>query len=336
VVRWSAAVSLPLAVTLEAMQDPGRRIVAYVAAPRGTPVALADGLGSLDSVLVPASGTALLLAPTAGAVTMRGGGDTVAVAVPAARPQKGVVLLGAAGWEAKFVIAALEEIGWRVDAELAVAPGVRVVQGQPVPLDTTRHAVVIALDSAAAERGGAIGRFVAHGGGAVLGAGAARVAPLRRLAAGGVGERVRPRALRFAADAGRRALPVSAVAPLAAGAVVLERSDGLVAVAARRAGVGRVLQVGYDDTWRWRMQGDDQAPAAHRECWGRLVAAAAGGGSATGAAPLAQAVGALGPAAAPEQAPRPSLRIEWWPFVATALVLSLLGEWTSRRLRGAV
>src|SRR6185436_8678305 len=39
------------------------------------------------------------------------------------------------------------------------------------------------------------------------------------------------------------------------GAVVLERRNGRPIVAARRHYAGRVVAVGYDQTWRWRMSG---------------------------------------------------------------------------------
>jgi hypothetical protein len=60
-----------------------------------------------------------------------------------------------------------------------------------------------------------------------------------------------------------------------ADAVVLESRDGVAMIAARRLDAGRVMQVGYDETWRWRMAGGDESTAAHREWWSRLVAAVA-------------------------------------------------------------
>jgi hypothetical protein len=134
------------------------------------------------------------------------------------------------------------------------------------------------------------------------------------------------------------------VASLRPDAVALESRDANVMVAARRVDAGRVVQVGYDETWRWRMGGGDEAAAAHREWWSRLVAAVAYAplvprssvAATVDEMPLASLVDALGPATPLDASLAPrrdTSRITWILF---ALVLaSLLAEWTSRRLRGA-
>jgi hypothetical protein len=107
---------------------------------------------------------------------------------------------------------------------------------------------------------------------------------------------------------------------------------------------GRVVQTGYDETWRWRMSGGEEAVAAHREWWSRLVAAVAyaplvpraSAPSALDETPLASLIDALGPAAPLDSrlVPRTNdARITWTLFAL--VVASLLAEWTSRRLRGA-
>jgi hypothetical protein len=140
----------------------------------------------------------------------------------------------------------------------------------------------------------------------------------------------------------RSGLPVVPIARPHADAVVLERRERAAAVAARRAGRGRVLQAGYDETWRWRMAGGDDAPDAHRAWWSRAVAAVAHAPAAErpvavlpDEAPVAALHAALGPPAAVEEASSGAIprRPEAWLF-ALALA-SLVAEWTSRRLRGA-
>ena len=74
-----------------------------------------------------------------------------------------------------------------------------------------------------------------------------------------------------AGDEPRHGLDLVPIVTLATGSVPLESRDGRVAVAARRIGAGRVIQVGYDNTWLWRMAGDDESPAAHRRWWSGLL-----------------------------------------------------------------
>jgi hypothetical protein len=102
------------------------------------------------------------------------------------------------------------------------------------------------------------------------------------------------------------------------------------------------VQLGYDETWRWRLAGSGDAPAAHREYWSTVVSAAAyraaapiaSARQAGDAAPLASLYADLGAPTPPATATlhvTPGLR--WWMFAALALLL--LAEWASRRLRGA-
>src|SRR5205814_8878706 len=108
--------------------------------------------------------------------------------------------------------------------------------------------------------------------------------------------------------------PVAALKP---DGIALDRRSGAVAVAARRVGAGRLLQVGYDDSWRWRMSGGPASEIAHRDWWSRVVAAVAyvpevmpAAANVSGAAaPLAHLIDRLGPARpiAKEKIPRPPI-----------------------------
>jgi hypothetical protein len=125
--------------------------------------------------------------------------------------------------------------------------------------------------------------------------------------------------------------------------VPLESRDGRVIAAARRAGAGRVVQLGYDETWRWRLAGTGDAPAAHRDYWSAVVSAASyratkpiesAAARAGDAAPLASLYADLGAPSAPHAAPlHIGAGVRWWMFALLALLL--LAEWGSRRLRGA-
>lgn len=113
----------------------------------------------------------------------------------------------------------------------------------------------------------------------------------------------------------------------------------MITSAARRVGAGRVVQLAYEDTWRWRLQGGDGAVAAHRAWWTRAVAAAVAPPlsapfTAPGAegAPMARLVDALGP---PSDRPAPAAPRGLPPWLLPAICMILLVEWGSRRLRGA-
>ena len=230
---------------------------------------------------------------------------------------------------------------------LAVRPDTAVVQGSPARFDTTRVGVVIALDASAAPAAPAIEAFVRSGGGLILGPEAAAHASFAALRPGPTGARRASAAIVVSAADPRRALPLVPVEALTRGAVALERRDGMVAVAARRVGAGRALQVGYEETWRWRMTGPDGAREAHRRWWAALVASASPDPSpeatdsasvtvSASDAPLARMVAELGvpdPAIAePTGSTEPAGPLGWWWGVLA--LLALLGEWASRRLRG--
>jgi hypothetical protein len=137
----------------------------------------------------------------------------------------------------------------------------------------------------------------------------------------------------------RRALALMPIA-LRSDAVPVEYRDTHVAVAGRRVERGRVVIIGYRDTWRWRMGGGAGAVQQHRAWWSDLVASVAYAGrvrrNLTGIdeAPYAHLVERLGAPLAP--AARGPARVE--PPVSllfTLFAAGLLLNWTSRRLRGS-
>src|SRR6185503_15174723 len=98
-----------------------------------------------------------------------------------------VLVIGDAGWESKFVVAALEEAGWKVDAFIRVAPTVDVTQGSAAVIDTARYSAVVALDGAASPYASRIIEFARTGGGVVLAPPAASLDAMAALRAGAVG-----------------------------------------------------------------------------------------------------------------------------------------------------
>jgi hypothetical protein len=267
-------------------------------------------------------------------------GNAVATSAPrdsfSVRP---VLVVAQAGWESRFVVTALEESGWTVSARLSVAPGALVRQGRPVRIDTASLSAVVVLDSTSTLDGGDVARFVRQGGGVIAsGAGTRNPAirailpPVRAGSPGEIGGLLGPEprsglsARTFVANAG---------------SVPLERRGGAPVVLGRRVGAGRVIVIGYDDTWRLRMvPTNETAPEAHRTWWSSLVGGVAlvrreaRDPGVIDEAPLASTVAALGqPMGRGDTGPR---RAQWpWDAVlATLAVVSMLTEWLSRRLRG--
>lgn len=339
-VTWSGAIA-PVAAMAEPVREPAAGWRVSVVSREAA--ALGDSLGPLDSL--DAGGGTLIATGVRGALTATEGATT-ARALPADTAALGrVLVLGRAGWESKFVIAALEEQGWLVDARLRVGAGIDVTQGGATTPSLARHAAVVVLDTAVGREDAAIQRFVRAGGGLVL-AGEGTAAPSIQSLLPARVVRVEPAETRdFAGHEPTHALPLHALGALRPDAVLLESRDGTPAVAARRVGAGRVVQMGYTETWRWRMQAESRGVEEHRAYWSRLVGTAAAASFApragdavtdagADAAPLALTVAALGPASdAPARAaPRgPAL-----PLWMVALILALLvAEWASRRTRGA-
>ena len=341
-VTWSGDSIPATAMEVAARNDPAGGVHAYVAAPAGTRATLSDAVGLLDTLDITSGTSALAMPMSAGALDLLVRTQHARASAPDSLRPRQVVVLGRAGWEGKYVMASLEERGWKVSSRLRIAPHVFVTQGTPLALDTAHTGAVIALDSSAGAYAGAIATFERNGGGVVLAGNAPLATALRALAPGRAGPRVLASSLSFASAAPRRGLGFLPILALASDAVPLESRDGHVIAAARRVGAGRVVQLGYDETWRWRLAGRGDAPAAHRAYWSAVVSAAAyrsakpiGTAMPLGdAAPLASLYADLGVPTTPAAATlhvTPGLR--WWMFAMLAVLL--VAEWVSRRLRGA-
>jgi hypothetical protein len=339
-VSWSGPRLLPTAVAVEPRADPAGGIDISIAAPADSLVVLRDTLGVLDSARATMFGVRAeiprprpVIDAVVGAVTARGARrDSLAL--------KRLLVVGAAGWEMKFTVAALEERGWGVDAHYAVSPKSDVRQGDDGIIDTARYAAVLAIDTTTARLADRIGKFVHSGGGLVLWAPAAAARSLGALAPGGTGALVEDAGAAPSDSAPRAGLELVPIVGLAADAVVLERRESHVSVAARRLGAGRVIQIGYTNLWRWRMGGGDASPELHRAWLAGLVARVAYAPRMavtvppTDVAPVATLIDRLGPAT-PRGAVRrvfdPALVAAW---IFTIVCAALVAEWASRRLRG--
>ena len=175
-------------------------------------------------------------------------------------------------------------------------------------------------------------------GGLVLAGAAASTGAVASLAPGSVAPRTHPTVKPTdAVQLGTTGFyPVGA---MKADGIALERRPDGIAMAARRVDAGRVIQVGYDDSWRWRMAGDAGSESAHRLWWTRVVASVAyaptvrtTGFEAASAAPVASLVDRLGPArTTPLKAPSRPLDHR---LLISIIMILLLTEWGSRRLRG--
>jgi hypothetical protein len=346
-VTWSGSLA-PVAMTAEPLIDPAGGVRIDVAAPNGSVVALHDDASPIDSVRVANLGATVATPIVVGRISGRVDGESVSTPSPDSPRLRSVAVIGAAGWEGKYIVSALEERGWQVVAQFSVAPKVNVTENVSAPtiaLDTSKIAAVIAIDSTIESYGPAVERFVHSGGGLVLAGTAGRAKAVAALAPGTLLPRTRPN-LRPNDTIRLGTTGFYPVSVRKDDGVALERRAEGVAVAARRVGAGRVVQVGYDDSWRWRMAGAAGSEGAHREWWTRVVASVAyvpstraaaplGEGASTSAAasaPVANLVDKLGPARAlPANLPRPPLDPR---IFLTLIMILLLAEWASRRLRG--
>jgi len=334
-----------LAVAADRAREPVAAVRVRLASDSGGPIVLTDSVGVIDSVR--AGGATIEASDIVGTVSARRGAFAAFAPAPARVPRRAVLVLGRAGWESRFVLAALGEAGWQVRARLPVTPGIAVVDASVLPMDTSRYDVVVALDSSASDLAPAIARFVAQGGGVIAAGSALNVGALRALVAARTGDRVPGRILLDGDTLTRGDLPLRPLVAASADAVVLERQPAGPAVAIRRAGRGRVAAVGYDESWRWRMQGGATGEAEHRAWWSRMAGLVAPEREPLtpltpldptlrgDAAPRAALVSALGDASVSSDAgDRPaSNRL---PLVLLVLAAAaLLAETASRRFRGA-
>ncbi|MBC7842476.1 MAG: hypothetical protein H7099_09190, partial [Gemmatimonadaceae bacterium] len=314
--------------------------------------ALSDAAGAIDSTPLSKSGMASRTGPVQGALrvgtrTSTAAASPLSASVPAVAR---VLVLGDATWESRFLIATFEEDGWPVDAAVTLSPKVRITQGAATLPSRGRHSVVVVLPGTPSSTIAALPAFVRSGGGLVIVGRAARIGALASLRAGTPGATVDGEVGAEASDAARHGLDLVPISSLVAGAISLESRDGKIAVAARRVGAGRVVQVGYDNSWLWRMAGNDDAPVMHRRWWTALL---------SGVVPMSAPVSriALDPAhdtldAAPIAALARDLGLPTVQAQGTAIrsqsfiehldaqwllalaVLSLVASWTLRRWRG--
>ena len=134
-----------------------------VAAPNGSSVVMSDDIGVIDTLRAQSGGATVALGAVAGHLTARVKGSVASTVQRDSVVLHKVLVIGDAGWESKFVVAALEEEGWKVDAFIRVAPGVDVTQGSTAVIDTSRYSAVVALDGAASPYANRIIEFARTG-----------------------------------------------------------------------------------------------------------------------------------------------------------------------------
>lgn len=340
-VSWSAAAIPASAVAAFRSPEPSGDVVVSSTVLGDGAAILSDDLGPIDTLSVGPLTQVSRVPDTQGSLVLTANRQAARAHVDTATQRRRVLVVGTPGWEAKFVIAALEERGWLVDSRLRISPEHVVTQGSRAALDTSRWSAVLLLDSAAAETTPNVERFVRAGGGVVL---AADANTARNVAA-----------LRSWRAAARETAPLGTAAgdttwrgmsryPLqiqeSPGAIPVERHGGLASVAVRRHYNGRVAAIGYDNTWRWRMAGGENSVAEHSAWWSRIVAAVAARGTEpnaiAGSAPLASLYETLGASAPAPGALAAAVASHALPHVLGALILvALLAEWILRRKRGA-
>jgi hypothetical protein len=257
-------------------------------------------------------------------------------------------MLGIASWEGKFIMASLEEHGWKADAHFNVSPlkyGI-VTQGPPAPqIDTAHYSVVIALDTSAAKYAGAIESFVRQGGGFIATGGAAGLPAFASILPGTLGAPIPigdQQSFDLDSLTPKNALALAPIRQLKPNAVPVETRGKDVAAAAWRVRDGRVLQVGYMDTWRWRMGGIVDPVGQYRHWWSMMTSSVAYApryaktvAGSVEPTPMASLVKILG-SPKPQKVEKASL----WddprllPALFTLLMVTFLLEWASRRLRG--
>jgi hypothetical protein len=306
---------------------------------------IADEVGVLDTLRATNSGAAFTLSSSVGALTGRAKGASASTIPRDSVVLHKVLVIGDANWESKFVVAALEEEGWKVDALIRVAPTVDVTQGATAAIDTSRYSVVVALDGSASPYASRIMNYAQSGGGVVLGPQGASTDAMSLLRVGAIGQPPSDaRAIQASGSVNLATLSLAPITSLRNDAVPLDKRGSSIAVAARRVGAGRVLQLGYEDTWRWRMGGTDGAVRDHRMWWSGLLSSVAYAPriprvmapAVVDEAPTASLISAIGPRT--EQSNVPDLqssKSRWIIWLFIILAVGLVSETASRRLRGA-
>ena len=352
-VTWSGDLA-PVMIGAEPVAAPTGGTRVLVAAPRGSSVTVSDEIGVIDTLRPQNLGASLTLGAPSDRVSAHVKSASASTTQDDSVLLRKVLVIGAAGWESKFVVAGLEEEGWKVDALIRLAPGVDVTQGSAA-IDTARYSAVIALDSTAAPYANRIVEFVRNGGGALLEPSAASLDAFSALRAG-VATRAPSETTTPAPGSTTLAtLPQSPITSLRPDAIPIAKKGTAVSIAARRFDAGRVLQLGYDDTWRWRMTGGESAVQDHRRWWTGLVSSVAYAprfplptsrlplsasrfpppASRPDPAPVADLVANIGPAMSVGLMSKPRTSSDSTALLFAILVASLIAEVASRRLRGA-
>jgi hypothetical protein len=342
-VTWSGDLP-PVMIDVQPVASPagGKRVLVGVSS--GSSLEVSDDVGVIDTVHAQNAGAALALSSIAGDLTARVKGSVASTVSPESVVLHRVLVIGEAGWESKFVAAALEEEGWKVDAFIRVAPGVDVTHGLMAAIDTSRYSAVVAIDGAASPYANRLVEFARSGGGVLLAPRAASLDAMAPLRAGAVGRSAsEARLIQSAGSVSLATLALVPITSLRSDAVPLGRRAGAVAIAARRIGAGRSLQLGYEDTWRWRMSGDEQAVRDHRVWWAGLVSSVAYAprvpratvDTVSDEAPIIGLVAAMGPTASTGIIANLSAKTSnWMAWLFVLLALALIGEVASRRFRG--
>jgi hypothetical protein len=342
-VTWSGDLA-PVMIDAQPIASPigGTRLL--IAASSGSSVVLSDGVGVIDTVRAQNTGVALTLNSTPDHLTVRAKSSVASTSEFDSVVLRRILLIGQAGWESKFVVTALEEEGWKVDALIRVAPGVDVTQGSAA-IDTSRYSAVVALDAGASPYANRIVEFARNGGGVILGPGAASLDAMAPLRAGAVGRSTsETRGVQSGGAISLATLPLAPITSLRSDATPFEKRGVAVAIAAERVGAGRVLQLGYEDTWRWRMSGGDGAVSDHRQWWTRLVSSVAHAPRiprttstmSTDEAPMIGLITNIGSATPVEaKSGLSGNRSDLMAWLFVLLTLGFIGEIASRRMRGA-
>lgn len=344
---WEGPTLRPSAVTVEPIIDPKQPVRIWVAAPNGGTVIVSDTLGIIDSVTVTEGGAVLTAPNVEGTVRATVNGTVATSDLRDSVKVKPVLIIGVASWEGKFVMASLEEHGWKVDARFSITPrgnGI-VTQGPADPkIDTANYAAVIVLDSSASRYAGALNAYARQGGGVIVTGYAAPLAAFSSITPGvaSLPNMLMEDVTEIDSAVPRKMLQIAAIRQLKPGAIAVETRDKDVTAAAWRVGEGRVLQVGYLETWQWRMGGMDDPVSPYRLWWSAMVSSIAYAPrypkaivDAVEPTPMASLVGILG---SPES--KPALKASLLddprllPALFGILMAALLLEWASRRLRG--
>lgn len=336
--HWSGASDAAMVVSSEPLAQPGNKDRLSVGASANRALMVSDAAGFIDSLPTKTTAATLLVPSSWGSLHVTAGADSASTTTSDSLQLRPILVLGRAGWESKFVLAALEEAGWKTETRIHLRPDAVVRQGD-APVDTAHFSAVVALDSSSLSRADQIARFVRSGGGLIVAPEAATLGALFDLLPSPV--RAESQAIAAREPAATRASLSLHPLQISVNAISVERRNAVTAVAARRVGAGRVIQIGYDDTWRWRMSASIGAQD-HREWWSSLVASVAraplaprelDSSTPLNDAPFARTVASLGPPSGTSSASStvPAASNAW---IAAFFFMLLLGELASRRLRG--